>query len=477
MIRDIRTLRQEKSMTLKELSIKTGVSQRELSKCERGLILPNAIFFGSIAKELGVSPSALYEYHKSIHEQTVSVGEGYITAKPKKKFQILPKTSISEDLIPVMDLLCGTGGFSHGFEQTGKYQVIFGLDLLEDRIKTFSKNHKRSVAYCQDITTIDPIKIKEACPIIPDIIIAGPPCQGFSSIRPFRMLTETDFRNNLYEYCAAVLSEVEPSWFVMENVVGLLTHRNGETLRNIIHRLEELGYEVKWKILNAALYGLPQRRERLIIVANRLGIDYKWSEPTHYLKNNKSMAGKKLGQFTEQTTLTKSNLKPAVTVMEAIHDLPPVGAGEEANYYLDIELTEYEKMLRKDETKLNLHKATNHSPKMLEIIRHAGSNINSLPEGMVTSGFSTCYSRLEPNEPSVTITVNFVHPSSNKCIHPFQDRALTPREGARLQGFEDSYEFVGTRSQIIKQIGNAVPPLLGKIIGESIYQYYCKKCC
>jgi DNA (cytosine-5)-methyltransferase 1 len=110
---------------------------------------------------------------------------------------------------------------------------------------------------------------------------------------------------------------------------------------------------------------------------------------------------------------------------------------------------------------------------MLEIIRHAGFNKDALPPGLVTSGFSTCYSRLEPDLPSVTITVNFVHPASNKCIHPLQDRALTPREGARLQGFPDSFKFIGSRAQVVKQIGNAVPPLIGRVIAESLARHIC----
>jgi len=107
----------------------------------------------------------------------------------------------------------------------------------------------------------------------------------------------------------------------------------------------------------------------------------------------------------------------------------------------------------------------------MEIIRSSGYNIEAVRH-LVTSGFSTCYSRLEPNKPSVTLTVNFVNPSSNKCIHPYQDRALTPREGARIQGFPDTFSFYGTRTQIVKQIGNAVPPILSKVIAEKIYSYY-----
>jgi DNA (cytosine-5)-methyltransferase 1 len=105
---------------------------------------------------------------------------------------------------------------------------------------------------------------------------------------------------------------------------------------------------------------------------------------------------------------------------------------------------------------------------MLEIIRHSGKNISSIPSHLISSGFSSCYSRLDGDATSVTITVNFVHPASNRCIHPSCDRALTPREGARLQSFDDDFEFAGNRSQIVKQIGNAVPPLLGRAIGEAL---------
>src|SRR5206468_2200293 len=126
--------------------------------------------------------------------------------------------------------------------------------------------------------------------------------------------------------------------------------------------------------------------------------------------------------------------------------------------------------MRSGSAALTLHDSTRHSDKMMEIIRHSGANIHALPAGLVSSGFSSCYSRLDAREPSTTITVNFVHPASNRCIHPTQDRALTPREGARLQSFPDRFQFEGTRSQVVKQIGNAVPPLLGRIIANAILE-------
>lgn len=161
-------------------------------------------------------------------------------------------------------------------------------------------------------------------------------------------------------------------------------------------------------------------------------------------------------------------LRPAVTVMDAIGDLPAIQSGEGTTKYDRAATTEYQRERRNGNRRLKLHSSTAHTPRMLEIIRHSGKNIDSIPPHLITSGFSSCYSRLDGDMTSVTITVNFVHPASNRCIHPTCDRALTPREGARLQSFDDDFEFAGNRSQIVKQIGNAVPPLLGRAIGEAL---------
>ena len=332
--------------------------------------------------------------------------------------------------------------------------------LLVDRIQTFSKNHEKAIAYCDDITKFQLAQFSKDG-IKPDVIIGGPPCQGFSSIRPFRSTNESDMRNNLFEYFAKTVEFLKPEWFVLENVIGLITHKDGKTLSSLLDLFENLGYAISWKILNTVHFGLPQRRERLIFVGNLHGKCFEFPKPTHYFEG-RSMAGKKYRQSVDK------HLKKPVTVIDAIGDLPPLESGNQSTKYLkNQKQTVYTRKLQMNEKELTLHKSTMHSTRLLNIIKHAGSNIKSIPEGMVT-GFSTSYSRLEPDEPSVTLTVNFVFPGSNKCIHPFQNRALTPREGARLQGFEDNYVFIGNRSQIVKQIGNAVPPILGKVIAESI---------
>ena len=163
-------------------------------------------------------------------------------------------------------------------------------------------------------------------------------------------------------------------------------------------------------------------------------------------------------------------LAPAVTVMDAISDLPPVSAGDEAKHYAAEPLNTFQAERRKGVNGLTMHVATAHSKKMLEIIHYSGKNIDCIPKHLITSGFSSCYSRLAGDEPSVTLTVNFVHPASNRCIHPQQHRALTVREGARIQSYDDAFIFAGNRTQVVKQIGNAVPPLLGRAIARSVAQ-------
>lgn len=463
--KDVRSKRLELKLGQRELALRAGVSLHQLSQCERGLLLPDALFFKAIARILDTNPTDLCLAQEEL-AQKVTPGEGYVTAQSEKSYKVSRSQLFDPQKIAVLDLFCGIGGFSHGFERTGAFEVAFGVDLLSDRITTFTANHPAATAWCEDINDLSLASLSNYGPA-PRIIIGGPPCQGFSSIRPFRNLTEGDKRNNLFEHFILAVECFRPEWFVMENVVGLLTHKAGATLQHIVDLFTQIGYSVDWRILNAALYGLPQRRERLLLVGNRQKKCFVWPAPTHFF-DGRSMAGR-YGQKMPQDSLFDMPLLPAVTVMEAINDLPPVSSGQSANYYRnDVIATAYQRLMRGTEDVLRLHDATEHSSRMLEIIRHAGSNKSALPKGLVSSGFSSSYSRLDPNKPAVTLTVNFVHPASNKCIHPYQDRALTPREGARLQSFEDAFLFKGKRAQIVKQIGNAVPPILGQVIAEAI---------
>lgn len=358
---------------------------------------------------------------------------------------------------------------------TGRFRVLGGLELLPASANTFAANHLNAKIINGDIRKITPDIFSEITNIKPEdiqLVIGGPPCQGFSSIRPFRSLEENDPRNNLYESFALYVRYFQPDYFVMENVVGLVTHNKGETIKQIVSAFEEMGYTTDWRVLNAVHYGVPQRRERVVMIGSRIAATIDFPEPTHYF-DARSMMARSHNKLVVTPPLSQHQLQAAVTVEEAIGDLQPVGSGQSAtNYISQFPGNDFQKLMRGTSNKVDLHEATQHSVKMLEIIKHSGSNIFALPKGMVTSGFSTSYSRLEGEEPSVTLTVNFVHPASNKCIHPYQDRALTPREGARLQSFPDEFIFKGNRQQVVKQIGNAVPPLLGKAIADSLIKQW-----
>lgn len=161
-------------------------------------------------------------------------------------------------------------------------------------------------------------------------------------------------------------------------------------------------------------------------------------------------------------------LPPAITVMEAFSDLPPVERGEAAREYTSPPLNDYQAARRASSAKLTYHEAPNHSDKIMEIIRHSGRSISSIPPHLITSGFSSSYSRLDGDRPANTMTVKFQSAASSRCIHPKQNRALTLREGARLQSFDDDFVFAGSTTSIASQIGNAVPPLLGTAIAQSV---------
>ncbi len=381
-------------------------------------------------------------------------------------------------MLKVFDLFCGTGGFSYGFDQSHLgFQTIFGIDAQEISLKTFQLNHTKAWGLQADIRRIRRFEIAEKLNLKKgevDLIIGGPPCQGFSSIRPFRSSNEDDPRNSLFEEYASFVNFFRPKMFVLENVVGLATHKNGQTLDAIEQCFQQLNYHTEWRIMNAAHYGVPQKRERLILIGAEAGMPIIFPQPTHHGKSPTIgyKHKEKMIESRQMNLFETDQLFPYVSVMDAISDLPDIEAGEEIKEYTQTPKNRYQALLRNQSETLTLHSATAHSKKMLEIISYSGKNIDCIPKHLITSGFSSCYSRLDADAPAVTLTVNFVHPSSNRCIHPTQNRALTPREGARLQSFPDAYQFFGNRTKIIKQIGNAVPPMLGQAIATSVAQAF-----
>jgi len=365
----------------------------------------------------------------------------------------------------IMDLFCGTGGFADGFvSYKNQFRGVYAIDIDPYATATAKANHPNSFVETNDIRKVTPksvgkrIGLKEV-----DVIIGGPPCQGFSSLRPYRSSSEEDKRNDLYTIFASFVDFFRPKAVVMENVIGLVTHNSGRTLKRILERFRNLKYNADWRILNAATYGVPQKRERFIMIAARDNGEIRFPTTTH------DFNGKVIGYKDKDRHMPVNPRNPnALTLNEAISDLPPLSRGQQVHEYDRKPETAYQREMRVGSTKLTIHKAANHGDKMLEVMKHAGDNIHCIPKNLITSGFSSCYSRLNGAEPSTTITVKFQSPASNKCIHPTQNRTITPREAARIQSFRDVFIFKGPLTQIASQIGNAVPPLLGKAIAATV---------
>ena len=364
----------------------------------------------------------------------------------------------------VIDLFCGTGALSYGLETFGtRFRTVGGIDLDPTAVKTAALNHPQAKILCAPIERMAPGEmLTHTGAKAIDVIVGGPPCQGFSSLRPSRGLDLDDPRNSLYKHFVKYVSVLRPKLFLMENVVGLLTIDRGRLLSQILKAFDRNGYRTDWRVMNAANYGVPQKRERFFLIGvhrdHPFRADPIFPTPTH------RFTGKVIGTSKKDKYVqNNSQGHPVVTVRDAISDLPKLRSGESKHTYRCTPRNDYQTARRdKAPSRLTLHDAAHHNEKMLKVIRHAGPSMKSLPQGMVSSGYSSCYSRLTYDEPSTTITVKFTSPASSKCIHPVDDRAITPREAARLQGFDDSFVFCGSKTDIASQIGNAVPPLFGE---------------
>ena len=347
-----------------------------------------------------------------------------------------------------VELFAGAGGLSIGLERAGIH-VVIANEIMPDFAATLAANHPDTNVINDDIHKINfRDELKKLGLESVDVLSGGPPCQGFSTIGS---KNRQDPRNSLfYEYLRAV-AETNPKYTIFENVSGFKRMYGGFAYGTLVRELGELGYDTKCQILNAADYGAPQIRYRTIVLGWRKGLPaLDFPVPTN---------GEKEGQ------------RPYLTLMEAIGDLPQIGAGESADRYATPPQNEYQRRMRGEQKELLEHNAANYGEKMQEILRTIpeGGSVSDLPMRLrPKSAYCNTYARLLPNEPSPTITRNFGTPSSSRCVHPYQPRALSTREGARLQGFPDGYKFVGGKQSKNLQIGNAVPPILGEAIATVI---------
>lgn len=347
----------------------------------------------------------------------------------------------------VLDLFCGCGGLSQGFEKAG-FHTLLGVDNDSSALKTFQNNHNKAKILCGDLSSMDTFqKIKELTSPHPiHVIIGGPPCQGFSLSGPRNF---DDSRNKLYLAMIETVQRFSPLSFLIENVPGMATLYNGTVKQEIIKRFTDIGYNVSSQIVCAADYGVPQLRKRLVFVGLKNSVyDFPTSE------------------FTEDTY---------ITCEEAISDLPSLenSLGEEQSPYVSEPLSLYQKTIRGSQNILYNHVATNHTQLVKDVIALVpeGGNYKDLPEGIGTSRkFNEAWTRYHSKKPSKTIDTGH-----RNHFHYRYNRVPTIRENARLQSFSDDFIFHGTKTQQNKQVGNAVPPLLGYALAKQLLKYLEKR--
>jgi len=350
-----------------------------------------------------------------------------------------------------IELFAGIGGLALGAKAAG-VETLAAFDIWQDAVNTFNHNIGEK-AYVADLTLLPPEAILEIanCRVGEvDILSGGPPCQGFSTVGK---RDANDKRNSLFKSFLKIASYLKPRYLIIENVEGLVVMKGGAVAREISSLLHDMGYLVDWRIVQSCDYGVPQLRKRFLLIASAHG--------------------------QRQALIPTPNVSTYVTVDDAIGDLPPLRSGQSMCDYASSPLTRFQRDMRGSTMNLTNHEAARHSPDLVKAISFIpdGGNRKSIPdEFQPTSGFHNSYARLASWKPAVAVTSNMRKPSSARCVHPFQDRGLTVREGLRLQSFPDSFEILGTRTSQYLQVGNAVPPLLAKQVFSAILKAASSEC-
>lgn len=334
-----------------------------------------------------------------------------------------------------IDLFCGCGGLSLGFEKAG-FNVLLGIDAWQDAITTFNYNHKNSKGICADLSTLNPEEIeKELNGKTVDLIIGGPPCQGFS-VAGKRIVD--DERNKLYKNFVRFVEYYKPKAFMMENVPNILSIGEGIVKDSIVKDFSDLGYKVVYRILTASDYGVPQNRRRAVFVGLQNGMEFKYPHST---------------------------VKNRITSKEAISDLPDKTITDGDKYPLEPQ-SEYQKTMRENAKGLYNHRITLHTEQTKRIISLVpdGGNYKDLPlELQNTRKVHIAWTRLDSTKPSFTIDCGHNH-----HFHYEYNRVPTVRESARIQSFPDDFVFLGKQGSQLRQVGNAVPPLMAEEIAKQM---------
>lgn len=339
-----------------------------------------------------------------------------------------------------VDIFSGAGGMSVGAIMAG-INVEVAVENDKNAALTFHTNHPNSEIITDDIRNVSLVsKYKN-----PFILFGGPPCQGFSTSNTKSRNNDNPNNSLFWEYIRQV-RELTPKWFVFENVEGIKSFDNGTVIERLKSEFEKLGYKTSWKVLTASDYGVPQNRNRFFMIGNRLNIDFEFPKKK----------------------------KKVITVKDAIEDLPNLDNGSlfDLMEYKSKPTNSYAKLMRGKEIKAPQNYVSRNKEYVIERYKHIkpGQNWKAIPEDLMQNYTDTknchsgIYKRLDPNSPSVVIA-NY---RKNMLIHPFENRGLSVREAARIQSFPDNFKFKGKLSFQQQQIGNAVPPLLAKVIFEQI---------
>ncbi len=343
----------------------------------------------------------------------------------------------------IIDLFCGVGGLSQGFEWSG-FESVIAIDIWEDAIKTFNHNRAEKVGITKDITEFNNVVLPEIMKNHTiDGIIGGPPCQGYSSARLSNVTDKVDkiniSRNHLYLEFFRTVDLVRPKFFLIENVRGLTSLNNGAFVADIVERFGDIGYNVSYQILNASDYGIPQNRQRVFFIGLLEG-EFEFPEKYNYKVSSK----------------------------EAISDL--IKSTDDAiQKYSTHSSSKFQKLMRNGKKSVKNHEVTVHNEQTKNVISMVpdGGNIKSLPEEYWNiRKYNKAFQRMNSKLPSNTIDTghrNYFHYEAN--------RIPTARESARIQSFPDSFEFIGAKGSQYKQVGNAVPPLLAKALAVKIKSY------
>lgn len=347
-----------------------------------------------------------------------------------------------------IELFSGAGGMAIGAKQAG-VNICIAVENNPFAAQTYMKNHKDTTVVIDSIENVTEFRFDKKSESV--VLFGGPPCQGYSSSNRKTRNTQNP-KNWLFKEFIRCTKLIMPDWIVMENVPGLKRMDNGFFLKKICDDLVELGYTTNVKILNAVDFGVPQKRERLFIVASKTGIVFEFPK----------------GDFVDNP----------VTVKDAIDDLPSLSNGsmEEKLLYKTKATSRYAKLLRGNSRIVKQNFVSKNSEIVVKRYHHImqGNNWKDIPKNLMNNYkdssrcHSSIYRRLSEDNPAVIIS-NY---RKSMLIHPTEHRGLSVREAARLQSFPDSYEFVGSLDQKQQQVGNAVPPLLAQAIFTQLKNYY-----